>query len=195
MNLTNRHMIRALSSDSELMEEISLGRKAALRQIIDRYMAVVSRTAYRILCDRPDSENVTRKVFMKIWKNASSYDGGSSVQIWIYKITYDLCMECLRMRRILDYFSIRPSVYEASAPDALSPEEDFITKETWAVFCRASLGLSPKQRAVFAFNELEGLSVSDTAAITGMTKEQVRSHMNAAAMKVRHELERYGKVR
>ena len=95
----------------------------------------------------------------------------------------------------MELFSIRPSVYESSAPAAMSPEEDFITKETWAIFCRASLELSPKQRTVFTLHDLEGLSVEEVISIIGMTADQIEDNLDIARKKIRQELERYGKVR
>jgi RNA polymerase sigma-70 factor (ECF subfamily) len=182
-------------SYASLIREVALGRQEALKVIMDRYMSMVSRTAYRIMCDRPDSEDITKAVFMKVWRNASSYDGRYSVSTWLYRITCNLCFDRLHRRRILELFSIRPSVYESSAPAAMSPEEDFITKETWAIFCRASQELSPKQRTVFTLHDLEGLSVEEVISITGMTADQIKDNLHIARKKIRQELERYGKVR
>ena len=95
----------------------------------------------------------------------------------------------------MDLFSSGPAVYDASAPAALSPEEDFITKETWAIFCRASSVLSPKHRTVFVLKDLEGLSTEDIVSITGMTSGQIKSHLDLARKRIIEELERYGKVR
>ena len=183
------------ASDAFLMREVALGRSEALRLIMDRYMSMVSRTAYRIMCDRPDSEAITKEVFIKVWRDASSYDDSYSVSTWLYRITCNLCFGRLCRRRFLFLFSIRPSVYESSAPAAMSPEEDFMTKETWAIFCRASQGLSPKQRIVFTLSDLEGLSSEKVASITGMTADQIKSNLHIARKKIRQELERYGKVR
>ena len=195
MNLMDGHMKLDLSGDAYLMREVALGRSAALKIIMDRYMSMVSRTSYRILCDRSESEDVTQEVFIKVWRNAASYDERYSVLTWLYRITCNLCFDRLRRRRFMDLFSIRPSVYESSAPAAMSPEEDFITKETWAIFCRASQGLSPKQRTVFTLRDLEGLSTEKVASITGMTADQIKSNLHIARKKIRQELERYGKVR
>lgn len=195
MDSADRHNRLESSGDAILMEEVVLGSHEALRLVVDRYMSMVSRTSYRILCNRADSEDVTQEVFVKVWRNASSYDARYSISTWIYRITVNLCYDRLRRRRAMDFFSISPSVYEASAPVTLSPEEDFITKETWAVFCRASQELSPKQRAVFTLRELEGLSTEETASITGMTTDQIKSNLHFARKRIRQELEKYGKVR
>ena len=191
----NGHMRIGQASDASLIREVVLGRREALKVIMDRYMTMVSRTAYRIMCDRPDSEDITREVFIMVWRNASSYDGRYSVSAWLYGITCNICLKRLRRRRIMELFSIRPSVYELSAPAAMSPEEDFITKETWAIFCRASLELSPRQRIVFTLLDLEGLSAEEVISITGMTADHIKDNLHIARKKIRQELERYGKVR
>lgn len=182
-------------NDVALMIAVAQGRRDALSAVIDRYMHTVSRTSYRILCDQVESDALTQEVFVRIWKHSSSYDGRYSLSTWIYRITCNLCYGCLRRRRILDMLSISPSVYETSAPAALSPEEDFITKETWEIFCRASRNLSPKQRTVFTLCDLEELPIEEVASITGLTPEHIKSNLHIARMKVISELEHYGKVR
>lgn len=181
--------------DAVLMGDVALGRQSALKQLLDRYLDMVFRTSYRILCDLKDSEEVTQKVFLHIWKNASGYDCQYSVSTWIYRIVVRLCHERLRKRRITYLLSSGQVVYEASAPAALSPEEDFITKETWAIFCRASSELSPKHRTIFVLKELEGLPTEDIALITGMSSGQIKSHLDLARKRIIEELEIYGKVR
>ena len=183
------------SSDAALMGAVSLGRMDALDYVIYRYMPIVSRVSYRILCDRQDSEDVTREVFLKLWRKAGDFDRRYSLEIWIYRLVCRLSCARLNRRRFLSVLYISPPVYETSAPMPLSPEEDFITKETWEIFCRASRGLSPKQRTVFTLRDLEELSTEEVAAITGLTPDQIKSNLHIARKKVRSELEKYGKVR
>ena len=189
------HIEGKYTSDAALMGAVALGQQDALKVLLDRYMLMVSRTSYRILCDRGDSEDVTQEVFIRIWRSASAFDGRYSLSTWIYRITCNLCYDSLRRRKVLSLFSVSPSVYETSAPEPLSPEEDFITKETWEIFCRASHNLSPKQRAVFTLRDLEGLDVEEVMTVTGLTPDQIKSNLHIARKKIRIELERYGKVR
>ena len=152
-------------SDASLVREVALGRQAALRVIMDRHMAMVLRTAYRILCDRTDAEEVTRKAFLKVWKCTYDSERYENIRLWLYRITVGLCHSCLSRRRLTDVLSIRFRVYEDQSPVAASPEEEFITKESWAIFCRASQVLSPEQRIVSTLIELDMLSMEDVAVI------------------------------
>ncbi len=177
-----------------LVRAVSAGNAEAMEVLMDRYLAAVSRISYRILCDIKDSEDVTRTVFIKVWRNACRYDYSKSVSVWIFTTVYDLCRQHLRRRRFPGLFSIRPSVYETSAPQPLTPDEDFITKETWEIYCRASRYLSPRQRAVFVFRDLEELPVEDVSEILKMGSGRIRENLLEAREKVKIELRKYGKV-
>ena len=69
------------TSDAALMGAVAVGRQDALSVVLDRYMPMVSRVSYRILCDRCDSEDVTQEVFIKVWRNSSGFDGRYSLSI------------------------------------------------------------------------------------------------------------------
>ncbi len=195
MNTTNVHInLYESSSDSALIRGIALGSPDAMEILMDRYLPMVSRISYRILCDIEESEAVTEEVFMKVWRSAGEYDFRRGVSIWICRIIYNLCYIHLRRQRILDLLFTHRPVYEMSAPHPLSPSEDFSTQETWAVYCRASRFLTAKQRSVFVFRELEEMSTSDVISIMNMRSDRIRENLLAAREKIKEELEKYGKV-
>ncbi len=175
------------------MRGIALGSPDAMEILMDRYLPTVSRISYRILCDIPESESVTKEVFMKVWKSAGEYDFRRGVSIWICRLIYNLCYIHLRRQRILDLLSKHPPVYETSAPQPLSPEEDYNTKETWAIYCRAARFLTAEQRAVFVFRELEEMSTEDVSLIMQMRSDRIRENLVDAREKIKNELRKYGK--
>lgn len=189
----NREM-HALS-DAYLVRDVAAGDRRAMDELMDKYMFIVSRTAYRILCDEAGSEEVTRRVFMKIWINASDYDESLSVSQWICRIVCAFCIGRLWRLRVLEAFSVRMPVYEMSAPQASDSEEDYIVKESWDIFCRASRNLTPRQRVVYALTELEEITEEDVSAILGISCSRVRKNHSVAETKIRSELELYGEVR
>ncbi len=195
MNSTDGYVnIWESPDDSALMKSTALGSPEAMEILMDRYLPMVSRISYRILCDIPESEAVTEEVFMKVWRSAGEYDFRRGVSVWICRIIYNLCYIHLRRLRFLDLLSIRPSVYETSAPQPLSPEEDFNTKKTWEIYCRATRYLTARQRAVFVFRELEELSTAEVSSIMAMRSDHIRDNLLTAREKIKIELAKYGEV-
>ena len=77
-------------SDIALMKDVSCGNKDAFNELIDRYMDIVSRNSFRILCDRGDCEYVIRRVFVSLpfQLDGMASEEGLSVQ------PYTDCQKC-----------------------------------------------------------------------------------------------------
>ncbi len=176
------------------MMDIDSGSQEAMDELMRRYRPMVSRISYIILCDIPESESVTKEVFLKVRRSAGEYDFRHGVSVWISRIICNLCYIHLRRMRFLDLLSIRPSVYETSAPHPLTPEDDFITKETWEIYCRATRFMTPRERVAFVFRDIEGFTISDVSTIMHMRSGRVRRNLLAARENIQNELSKYGKV-
>lgn len=181
------------AEDASLMKNVVRGDTESFARIVDRYLPLVSRTSFRILCDRKDSEHVTEEVFQRAWENAGDYDLEMSVSEWLLKITCRLCRLRITRRRLLWLLAIRPDIYVTSAPVTDSPD-DYIGKKAWEIYCRASVKLTPRQRIVFTLCELEGMTKCDVHRITGYSRFSVRHSLFVAREKIKTELERYGTV-
>lgn len=184
----------AAINDIELMKRISEGDQEAVSLLVDRYGAMVYRTALKILCDADLAKDVVQEVYIRIWRKASSYDSRYPLRIWIYRITGNRCIDCLRKERLLHPFSCRAtdrSIPETFMPADASPEKKLIMKEEWKAFAEASAQLSPRQRQVYVLRELEGLDTDDVSRMTGLTPDQIKSNLHYARKKMREILEKY----
>ena len=180
--------------DAALMRAVAAGDPESFHEIMNRYLPIVSRTSFRILCDRPDSEYVTVEVFSRVWSNAADYDGTRPFYEWILAMTCRLCRQRVFWRMMLRVLAIRPDIYVTSPPR--TPwEDDYISKQAWEIFCRASLKLTSRQRIVYTLCELECLSVSQVHYITGLRPSSITYSLMQARERVKSELKRYGRVR
>lgn len=191
---TTESYMAAFINDIELMERISEGDHDAVSLLVDRYGAMVYRTALKILCDDDQAKDVAQEVFIRMWRKSSSYDSRYPLRIWIYRITGNLCIDCLRKERLLHPFSGRTpdgKLPEKFMPLDASPENKLIMKEEWKAFAEASSQLSPRQRQVYVLRELEGLDTDDVSRMTGLTPDQIKSNLHYARKKMREILEKY----
>ena len=180
--------------DAALMRAVAAGDTEAFHEIMYRYLPLVSRTSFRILCDREDSESITVDVFSRVWSDASDYDHARPFYEWLLAMTCRLCRIRVFRRRILWVLAIRPDIYVTSPPK-VPWEDDYISKQAWEIFCRASLKLTSRQRIVYTLCELEGLSVSQVHYVTGLRPSAITYALMRARERVKSELKRYGRVR
>lgn len=178
---------------NDTINRIVMDRDSKIRlftSYVDEYLALVSRTSFRILCDRKDSEAVSASVFKRFW---TLMDRCDDVGTLLYRLTCRYSFLRLVRRHILWIFQIRPDVFVTSRASG-SPAEEYMKREAWEIFCRASSRMSPFCRIVYTLCELEELSVRKASYILHMKDSVVHAALVKARTSVRRELGRYGKV-
>ena len=58
----------------------------------------VYNTAFRVLRNNQDAEDITQEAFIKIWTNLKNFRLESSIRTWVYRITVNLCYDFLERR-------------------------------------------------------------------------------------------------
>ena len=95
MEYSEQYAMMADRGDMTLMRDVSDGNAESFKELMNRYLDMVSRTSFRILCDRTDSEFVTEKVFVTLWNDVLEYDDSLTVGEWLLRLTYRECRICL----------------------------------------------------------------------------------------------------
>lgn len=182
-----------IMEDRVLLKGILHGSVPAFRKLTAEYIPLVSRTSYRIMCDRSDSEYVTKEVFASLWHDPLSYMEADSMSDALLKRTCIICRRRLARRRLYGVFSIHPDLFVMSSPSVPSADE-YIARQAWEVFCRASRNCSDRQRILYTLHELEGLPVSTSARVGRYLEFTAEEALNAARRRVKEELDAYGRM-
>ena len=193
-------------TEKEWMEAIIRKDKEAFNLLSRKYRQTVFRIALRMTGDAEEAEDIAQDVFVKIWLEAGKFDARFSLSTWIYRITNNLCIDRLRRAKWMKAFSFlgfpgssrtqasRQADFhpgQGNERQSESPEEQWIAGESWRVFEKISQGLSPKQKSVFLLKEIEGLSTEETAFITGLNPEQIKSNLYWARQSIRKRFKQY----
>ncbi|MBO7191818.1 MAG: hypothetical protein J6V17_00330 [Bacteroidales bacterium] len=192
MELADRYARLSERSDIALLKDVSYGDVDAYNELIDRYLSLVSRTSFRILCDREDSEDTVVKVFVSLWYEVLDYDDSFTLSEWLLRKTCLYSRIRITRRRILRIFGVVNDVFVNVSPK-VEDQDDYLTKQAWELYCRTSNYMTPLQNAVYALCELEGISKSIVAKITGMTEFRVGLALRRAEEYIRAELSSYDK--
>lgn len=178
--------------DISLLKDVARGRKDAFMVLIDRYVELVSRISFRILCDREDSEAVTVKVFGSLWHDVLDFDDRYSLREWIIRKTCVQCRMRIVRRRCLRVFGVRTDVFVEASPKVWN-EDDFVTKQAWELYCRASSHMTPLQSVVYTLCELEDMLQEDVSRLLGLTHFRISLAFQRGVEKVRSELGHFHK--
>jgi hypothetical protein len=131
------------ASDEALLEAIQRHEQAAIETLYDRYGRACFALAYRIVNDYGIAEDVVQDAFLRVWRQASSYQSGrGSVKNWLFSIVHHRAIDVLRSRgdrprRDLPLDSCRPALTSGAMSAVRSTGRRYVPP--WQV-CRMRSG-------------------------------------------------------
>jgi len=185
------------SADESSLFDIISGCKEgdhySFRELYDMYKDRVYTTSRRMLGNSDDAEDAAQEIFLKIFHNIKKFRGDSSLLTWIYRITVNTCIECIRKRRKNheslddsdDYSSIpAPSGTDGLARLILEREIDHLPEGCKTVFLLHTVEGFTHNEIGEILNIPTGTSKSQLAAAKSRLREQLLPYMEV----LRHEL-------
>ncbi len=90
------------ANDAELVARCKRGlpyQHAAFEQLVLRYKNMVFTLCYRLVGNAAQSEELMQEVFTKVFLNLQGFEERSSFSSWLYRITYNHCLNFLDKRK------------------------------------------------------------------------------------------------
>ncbi|WP_348076378.1 RNA polymerase sigma factor [Flavobacterium sp.] len=82
--------------DKHYINQIIEGNSNAFAVLVDRYKDLVFTLAYKMVKNREEAEEISQDTFIKIFKSLNKFKGESKFSTWVYKITYNTCLDRLK---------------------------------------------------------------------------------------------------
>ncbi len=169
--------------DPELVRRAQRGDATAFADLVRHYEPRLRALAYRLLEDRDLTDDVLQEAYVRAFKALGRLRGDSSLGTWLYRITYNACIDELRRgRRVVPLFS---GIESDSVDPRAGPEESAVARGDLAA---ALASLSPEMRAVVVLVDADGLDYREAAKVLGVPPGTVGSRLNRARAVLRTAL-------
>lgn len=159
------------ASDDDLLARYAAGDRQAPAELTQRLLPGVYRHAQRMLGDFSEAEEVAQEAMLRLWQIAPNWrPGRAQPATWLYRVTANLCVDRLRMRRTvaLDGASEHPD----SAPTAAEQMQAKARKDA----LQHALDLLPdRQRQAVVLRHIEGLGNTEIGRIMDISAQAVES--------------------
>jgi len=86
------------ASDEALVAKSKNGDKAAFEILVKRYSKYVYTTAFFMVRDNHEAEDISQEVFVKVYLSIGGFRGLSSFKTWLRKLTVNTCIDKIRVR-------------------------------------------------------------------------------------------------
>jgi len=196
------------SNDEDIIQKFRAnGDLSLFKVLVQRHQARVYATAYRVLGNSDEAEEVVQDTFIKVHQNLDKFKASASFSSWLFRIAHNVSMDVLRSKQ-----RRRESNLVAFDPQA-APEDDLRTnpggpvsqladyrpdpsqmldiKEQSQVIQDCLNNLPEPQKLVLVMHDLEGLSYQDIADISHTNIGTVRSRLHYGRLKLKELLAPY----
>jgi len=174
--------------DFILIDEFIEGDAKAFGVLVERYKRKIYMTAYRILGNHEDADDITQEVILKMYSSLSTFRKESSIFTWLYKITTNLSLNELKRKKIKNFFSLDAVTDYFADEKTSSPESKLGEKELSSKIQDAINKLPEKQRVVFTLRFYEELPYEEISKIVGTSVGALKANYFHAFNKMVKEL-------
>ena len=167
-----------------LIRQWQKGKVSAFETLFLRYKNMVIRTAWSMVADKSEAEDVLQMVFIKVYEIKGKFKGDEiGFRRWLYRITINLCIDMLRKKH--SCLCLDQIIEKGFEPADEFPDHGLEVKdELWqAMDC-----LDDKQRSVVVLRYLHELSYEEIAKTLDIPLGTVKSRLNTAIKTMRKKL-------
>lgn len=170
-------------TDAELLSALKDGDRGALHELFRRHEPwLVARLSYRC-ADRTMVDEAITDTFLSVWRRPGAWRGEGEVAAWLWGIAIRALLTQLRPRG-----NVVERLMRLRSDDAVSAEDQVLTRIEHSDVGMALERLSPELRAVVQATVLDGLSTREAASLLGIPSGTVKSRMSRARAELRGAL-------
>lgn len=176
---------------ADLLAAIARSDQNALAEVYDSTSPVVFGFVRRILNNPSLAEEVTLEVYLRVWRNAASYDPTRGAPwTWLLMLARSCAIDSRRSSRREQYE--QPLEDLGSFADDSPNAEETATDNGRHSDIRSALELlTPAQREAIELSFYFGLTHAEIAARLGQPLGTVKSHIRIGMLRLRDHLESY----
>ena len=157
-------------------------------EVVEQHSDRVFRLAYRLTGNRPDAEDLTQEVFVRVFRSLDSYTPGT-FEGWLHRITTNLFLDQARRRRRIRFESLPDYSDDRLAGSALPPDLTFADQIFDDDIELALRELKPEFRVAVVLCDVEGLSYEEISEVLGVKIGTVRSRIHRGRSLLRAALQ------
>ena len=184
--------------EKEIIKKVIGGDKNAFEVLVLANQKNVYNIALKITRHPEDALDISQEAFIKAYQKLADFRYDARFSVWLYKLTYNLCIDALRKKSKQQTTSLN---YEGGDWDAKTieipdirelPEDGALRKETRENIAAGINKLPQKLREIIVMREITGMSYEDISTTLRISRGTVKSRLSRARLKLTEILRELG---
>ncbi|WP_136667371.1 RNA polymerase sigma factor [Flavobacterium sp. H122] len=85
--------------DQHYINLVLNGNTNSFAALVDRYKDMVYTLSVKMLNNKEEAEEISQDTFIKIYNALNKFKGESKFSTWVYKVTYNTCLDALKKKK------------------------------------------------------------------------------------------------
>jgi RNA polymerase sigma-70 factor (ECF subfamily) len=175
-----------MRSDSELLDAVREGDRAAVEELLRRYEASIYRFGLRMCGNEDAAREVLQETLLAAFRNLPTFRGEAAISTWLYQIARSFCIKERRGEHPTE--SLEGETGDRLAEPSPSPDAQVHARQIGAALAAAIHALPHDYREVLVLRDVEGLSAEEAADVVGIEVGALKSRLHRARARLRGEL-------
>jgi RNA polymerase sigma-70 factor (ECF subfamily) len=167
-----------------LLQRTRSGDLAAFDQLVRRYLPRAYATAWRLLKNREDAEDLVQDAFMRALRHIHQFDMSRRFGPWFFRLLTNTGLNAMERRAVRTMETEEENLPSSGVTPDVVVEQGEIRER----FSAALAALPPRQRMIVGLYDVEGVPTAEIAERLGIGAETVRWHLFQARRTLRRAL-------
>jgi len=177
-----------LTAEEELriIKKVIDGDTDAFEELVLENQKNVYNLALKMTKNEEDALDISQEAFLKAYRQLEGFRGESRFSVWLYRLTYNLCIDFLRKKPrsgviSLTYQDEGEEAHDLEIPDVRNlPEDIVLRREKRKEIAESIDELGSRHREILVMREITGMSYSSIAETLNVSEGTVKSRLARA---------------
>ncbi|MFK3780306.1 RNA polymerase sigma factor [Agrobacterium sp. NPDC089420] len=158
--------------DADLLKEVAAGDSRAMQALVTAKLPRIMALATRMLGDRAEAEDIAQETFLRIWKQAGSWQRDrAKFDTWIHRVALNLCYDRLRKPREIPVSEPPEQIDTGPLPDGSAA----VDGGDGNIVAHALQAISARQREAIVLVYYQEMSNREAAEIMHISVDALES--------------------
>lgn len=177
-------------NDIYYIEQVLKGDINAFGALVEKHKDRVFNLAFRICGNREEAEELAQDSFLKAYRSLQGFKMKSSFSTWIFRITYNTAISHVRTKRkgILSLDDFPADAVDFFSKGISEEQADNEYRNSLVNF--ALQKITDEERGLISLYYYEEMTTDEIAAVTGISKSNIKVKLFRARQKMQEIIER-----
>ena len=184
--------------EARIIRMVLSGDVNAYEQLVKANEKNVYNLAFKMTGSEQDAMDISQDAFLKAYINLPGFNGTSKFSVWLYRLTYNLCIDFLRKKKRectvpAEYENDSGQTVPVQQEDSSPGIEDAVIKtEQYREVMQAINMLPEKYRGILLMHCIDDMKYSDIARALDINEGTVKSRLSRARRLLAEKLQKDG---